>query len=273
MGLPDVANAEGWSLSLAYWFIAKNHYKNASIYNFSYRKLGKVLNISHTSAGYHFKVWKDNGLIVVHKNGTLAFNGRKAMDKVAMRNYENEKSCTKTISITYSSNVGEQEKYIKSRIIQKNVNQQARIIIGNREVMKNAELGYTKKFLSKSEMKSFFKSRSIKQNKNLKSVDGIIRLSDKKISELVGCSISYARTLKKFINEKGILKSVKVLGNMITNKIPFSEYKLERKYGNKFDDTFFYKGGVYEFPKTRYENGTIKNSWVDMLYSSIDLTA
>lgn len=267
VGLVDVANNENWTRSLAYWLIAKNSFRNGSIYNFTFRKLASILNISHTTAKYHFDVWKTNGLVRLLGNGTLVFCGLEEMEVVAMRNYDNEKSCTKHIRINMFSSIREQVMVLQCRIIQKNINQQARNIVRSREVLKNVGVASKKMYLTSDEKKAYFKSLSIKKQLNLKSADAVLRLSNSKIAELVGCSLSYAKSLKYFMNLAGILSTQKVKGEILTSKrISLKEFTMRKEYSSEFDEAFFHKGHAYSYPKSTYSIGyAVKSSWISLL--------
>lgn len=275
VGLVDVANQEGWVRSLAYYLLAKNVYKNASIYNFSLRKLGSVLNINHVSARYHYNIWKKNGLVKLHSNNTLVFCGTKAQLLVAQRNEQNEKSYGRIIRIKMFSTIREQIMILQSRAVQKNVNRQARNIVKKRENLFNVVKAHSRKFLSKAEFKAYKKSMQYinayynGKIDNLKSdINNILLLSDNKIAELTQTSISYAKKLKKFINQQGILTTTKINGNVLTTKkMSLAQYNTAKCNSNAMDNTFYHNGHVYEFPKTMYSSSSISNYWINRLES------
>lgn len=262
VGLCDVAIEEKWERSLSYWMIAKNSYDNGSIYNFSIRKLGTILGISHECARFHYNKWLKEDMIrlTAHKKGkTLTFCGINKLELIADRYLNREMSCRRIIFINQFSNVREQIFCIQSRAVLKNINQQIRSITIRREALQNLKLPSTKRVLSKEELTKWKRATKLANNigeNNLKSINGNIQLSNIKISKLVGCSLSHAKRLKTFMNVAGLIETTKLKGNKLNlKKVRLSDYNLEKKYGTAYNKAFYFKGNVYEFPTTIYSLG------------------
>lgn len=260
VGLVDVAAKEGWLRSLGYWMMAKNTFRNSSIYEFSVVKLSKVMDCSYHCAKTHYNVWLKQGLVRTLKNGTLQFCGLKEMGLVGSRSEEN--SYYKLIRINMFSNIREQLMCLESRAVLKYINKQAFSLIKKCEVLKNLKL-VEKKRLTSSEYKKWKYAKSIVENKFggnintiLESFNKNICLSNDKIAELVGCSLSYANNLKKFFNYAGILTTSILKGDRMSNtKISKEAYYIARETNPCYDNTFLYRGYVYECPKTKYSLG------------------
>jgi len=262
VGLVDVATREGWLRSLGYWMMAKNIFANSSIYEFSVVKLSKIMGCSYHCAKTHYNVWLKNGLVRLLGNGTLQFCGSKEMLLVASRFSDQEVTYGKLIRINMFSNIREQLMCLESRTILKYINTQAFSYIKKCEVLNNLKL-VEKKRMSSTEYKKWKKATSILKTKFngsiknfLESFNKGICLTNEKISSLIGCSLSYANSLKKFLNYSGILSTDMIKGNRVSNqKISKEAYYIAKDVNPAYDNTFFYNGYIYECPNTRYSLG------------------
>lgn len=262
VGLVDVAAREGWLRSLGYWMMAKNTFVNASIYEFSVARLSKVLGCSYHCAKTHYNVWVKNGLVRLLKNGTLQFCGQNEMLEVASRFKDQEASYYKSIRINMFSNIREQLMVLQSRSILKYINQQAFSYIKKCEVLNNLKLSDKNK-LTSAEFKQWKKAKSILKTKFNGNVNNILKtlnkeicLTNEKIAELVGCSMSYANSLKKFLNLAGVISTGMVKGSRVSSqKTSKQSYLIAKEVNPELDKTFFYNGFIYECPKTKYSLG------------------
>lgn len=254
VGLVDVALNENWERSLAYWILAKSIYHNGCLYGFNLRRLASVMKISHECARHHYNVWIREGL-VKHYGDNLLFVNRKETFHIAERYSDREyDKCLRLININLAANVADQIKILKSRAVLKNINQQLRNIKLYREALKYVKLAEEKKFLTKDEFKSYkkgVKTLNKMGKSNLKSINENITLSDAKIAQLVGCSLSSAKQLKSFMKEAGILKTEKVLGSWV-EKCSKKVYLINKEVNTKYNGTFWSKGNVYNYPTTNY---------------------
>lgn len=76
--LIDKAFHQRWEGSLAYFAILKETHKKPIFYNYSARKISKILNCSPTTASFHINFLKEKGL-VTENNGNLILKGSSSL--------------------------------------------------------------------------------------------------------------------------------------------------------------------------------------------------
>lgn len=264
VGLVDVSTREGWDRSLAYWFLCKANFQNSCLYGYSLRRLASVMDCSHECARFHYNIWIEQG-VVRHTNGNLTFCGLDETVSVALRNITVEKkSCKKIININIATNVADQLKTLKARCVLKNINQQLRNIKVNREAVQILSLAEKNITFNKAQHDSYkkaIKRANLMGEKRLKSYNKNVSLSDNGIAKLLGCSLSYAKQLKAFMNKAGLITAVKEKGSWL-QKIRLYDFLLAKEYSNSFEKAFWFKGHAYSYPKTVYSVGsTCNSSW------------
>lgn len=255
--LPDVVLQEGWERSFAYWILAKYSFKNSTIYNFSLRRLGEVLNISHEAARFHYKVWEKQGLVRIH-SGNLTFLGWKSMLPIASRSHE--KRYYRRICLLVHDNLSDQISNIQTRAILKNINQQIRNFNVKRETTEKLGLAKRKKYLTRDEVKEYKSAlRVSKTFKNPEIFNEEVYLSDRSIARLVGASVSHAKKLRSYIRKYDILNLDVLKGRMVGDRMGKQEYYLRKEVDSRFSDTFYWNGYAYSYPKTVIHAGTCVN--------------
>lgn len=252
--VPDVVLQEGWDRSFAYWIIAKYKFKNSTIYNFSFRRLGEVLNISHEAARYHYRVWEREGLVRHHKDN-LTFLGWTAMLPIASRS--SEKRYDRRICLFVHDNVKEQLYNIHTRQVLKNINQQVRNYSVKREITEQLGLSKRRGILMSEEVVEYKKAvKKSKKFTNPEIFNSTVYLSEGRMGYLVGRSKSYAKELKKYITKYGILTIGLQKGQMVGDRMGKVEYEMRKEVDSRFVETFYWKGYAYTYPKCTFDTGS-----------------
>lgn len=261
VGFVDVAIREGWERSLAYWIITKGKYKNGTVYNCTTKRLAEVIGCSVGCAHHHLNVWLKQNIVRFHGNN-LIFRSTRDLDEIALRNYKKEKSCRRRICLLRFDSVGEQLMCIQARTVLKNINQQVRNYRKKRETIAMLELANRPKPLSRDERAAYLRACKYRNKigeKSLKSLSMAVHLSDGMIANLVGCGLSYAKGLKKFMELNGIIQPKVKKGGLIHDRMTKTWHQMGVEGGVFPKKSFYYKGRVYECPKTMYYEGYAVN--------------
>ena len=223
-------------------------------------------------AHHHLQVWLKQEIVKFHGNH-LVFRSTKDLDYIALRNYDKEKSCRRRICLLRFDTVGEQLMCIQSRLVLKNINQQVRNYRRKRETIAILELANKSKWLNNEEKDAYRKAckfRNTIGEKSLKSLGMAVHLSNNRIAGLVGCGNSYAKNLKRFMELNGIIQPKVIKGGLLHDRMTKAWHKMGVDGGIFPAKSFFYKGKVYECPKTVYYQGyAVKMASLDYLCSEV----
>lgn len=228
-GLIQDAIDDKWIKSLAFSVYVKARYSNATIFDFSSRKAGIKLKMSHEAVNYHIRELEKRGLIRrMNKNGKVNITFIKTSQK---------HKCT--LDITKQDSLKDIEHKLMFKIVEQHHRQQSYMI----SLKSEARTTCRKKFPTKHEIKRCNEILSLSPVK--RKIDFRITFTDKKLAQMMNVSEKTAQVLKKAWKKLGYLNY-------------FAPLKAIGKANNKCKEylkqgQFYSKGYIWEQSATQYK--------------------
>lgn len=179
---------EGWSSSLAFFFIAKGLFRNSTIFNYSTRSLASKIGCSHQKVARHIKKLSKVGLI------------RRTGNNITFIKVAENHKCKLNI---YKKDTLKQVEYkLKLKLITLKLKQSMFIIAAKREAKILEQPNYIP-------IKRLKKIQRQKRKYSLESaINNDLTYSDKRLADVLGvCSKTYNK-IKRWLKSQGFIDYV-----------------------------------------------------------------
>lgn len=187
---------DGWHDSLYYYIKIKTLYTNPIIYNYSYRKISRLTEVSTSVLSKHIKILINNKLAHV-RNGHLCFYSQ---DKIIQDFKKNEKSI---INLPVHKEKRKMIDELRGVVVVRCLDSQIERIFKNSEIVKKCGIADCPVF--KKEMKALIKAGGSQQME--KNINRRITLSNKGFGKLFNRSQASGKLYQRRLNRLGVIRS------------------------------------------------------------------